>query len=202
MKNWMIALLVAVMAFVSAGAMAADAPKVAIADPARIFSEMQELKDLRAKMDSDRKLLEGMDSEKRQSLQALKASRDALKSGTPQFQEKNADLRKAAIEYEAWSKISQADYQREQKNQMRSLYEKIEKTIGEVAKQKGFDLVIADHRPELPEELDQMNMDQIRGLINARTVLYSNEKVDISADVLAVLDANYRSASTTSPAAK
>ena len=56
----------------------------------------------------------------------------------PQYQEKNAELLKAAIEYEAWGKINEANMQRDQKLQMRRLFEKIEQAVAEVAKQKGL----------------------------------------------------------------
>ena len=40
--------------------------------------------------------------------------------------------------------------------------------------------------------MDQLNLDQLRTLINSRNVLYASDKIDISNDVLAVLDARYR----------
>lgn len=180
-------------------ASAAEPPKpsveptrVAVANPAKIFNDMQELKDLRAKMESDKKLLEGIDSEKRQKLRSLEEARNALKPETPQYKEKNEELLKAAIEFETWGRLNQANFQREQKMQLKIMYQKIEDAIGEIAKQKGFDLVIVDQRAELPDELDKLNMDQLRTIINSRTVLFSDPKNDISSDVLALLDQRYR----------
>jgi len=166
--------------------------KVAIANTVKIFNEMQELKDLRQKMDSDRKLLEGMDREKRERLNNLKNQRDTLKPETPQYQEKNAELLRTAIEYETWGKLNQANFQREQKLQTKQLFQKIEAAVGEVGKQKGYDLVLADQRPELPEDLDTIQVDQLRALITSRTVIYAAEKIDISSDVLAFLDQKYK----------
>jgi len=40
--------------------------------------------------------------------------------------------------------------------------------------------------------MEQINVDQLRGLINQRTVLYSNGKFDITNDVLANVDAKYK----------
>ncbi len=181
--------------------MAADATRIAVANTARIFSEMQELKDLRVKLQSEQKLLAGVNTEKRDKLSALKSARDALKVDSPQYQDKNAELMKAAVEYEAWGKINEANVQRDQKLQMRRLFEKIEQAVAEVAKQKGYDLVVTDQRPDLPDDVDQLTLDQLRALINSRNVLYANEKADISNDVLALLDARYRAAAKTQPAA-
>jgi Skp family chaperone for outer membrane proteins len=180
--------------------MAAEAARIAVANTARIFSEMQELKDLRVKLQSEQKLLAGVSSEKRDKLNALKAARDALKSDSPQYQDKNAELLKAAVEYEAWGKINEANVQRDQKLQMRRLFEKIEQAVAEVAKQKGYDLVITDQHPDIPDDVDQITLDQLRTLINSRNVLYTGEKIDLSNDVLAVLDARYRAGAKTQPA--
>lgn len=190
--------LLAVLVLGMSVAQAADTPAavshVGVANTARIFADMQELKDLRQKMDQERKLLEGVDREKREKLNSLKAERGTLKPDTPQFQEKNAELLRAAIEYETWGKLNQADFQRLQKTQMKGLFDKIEAATAEVAKKKGLDLVLTDQRPDFPDDLDQLNVDQLRSLITARTVLYAGDKVDISADVLAALDAKYKAA--------
>lgn len=191
----------AVAILVAAPLLAADATRIAVANTAHIFSEMQELKDLRAKLQSEQKLLAGVSNEKQDKLKAMKAARDALKADSPQYQDKNAELLKAAIEYESWGKINEADVQRNQKLQMRRLFEKIEQAVAEVAKQKGYDLVITDQHPDLPDEVDQVSLDQLRTMINSRNVLYTGEKIDISNDVLAVLDARYRANVKTPPAA-
>lgn len=200
--NKTIAVIFATVAILSAlPLMAAEGTRIAVANTARIFNEMQELKDLRVKLQSEQKLLAGASAEKQEKLKAMQAARDALKSDSPQYQEKNAEWLKAAIEYDAWGKINEADVQRTQKLQMRRLFEKIEQAVVEVAKQKGYDLVITDQHPDLPDDLDRVSIDQLRTLINSRNVLYAGEKIDISDDVLAILDARYRAGSKTQPAA-
>ena len=64
-----------------------------------------------------------------------------------------------------------------------------------------YDLVITDQHPDLPDDMDKLTLDQLRTLINSRNVLYAGEKVDISNDVLAVLDARYRAGAKAQPAA-
>jgi Skp family chaperone for outer membrane proteins len=194
MKKWIVVVAIGLVSMVSSLAYAAEPSKVATVNTARIFNDMQERKDLQAKMEADLKLLDGVDKEKREKLNALKTSRDALRSDSAQFKEKNAELLKSAIEYEGWTKINQANLQRDQKQQMKMLFDKIETAVGEVAKQKGIDLVLNDRHQEIPEDLDPLNINQLKDLINSRTVLYSGEKVDISNDVLALLDAKYRGA--------
>lgn len=189
-------MLTAVLLVGVCAAQAADPQPVhiGVANITKIFVEMQESKDLNQKLQSDRKLFEGVANEKQAKLNSMKAEREALKPDTPQAQDKNAELLRTAVEYETWFKLSELDVQRQLKRQTKALFDKIEAGVAEVAKQKGLDLVLTDQRPELPEDLDRLSVEQVRGMISARSVLYANDKVDISAAVLAALDAKYKSA--------
>ena len=167
--------------------------RIGVANTSRIFTEMQESKDMTLKMQADGKLLEGVLVEKRAKLDSIKAERDALKANTPQAQDKNAEYLRTAIESETWVKLTQVNQQRQVKIQTKALFDKIEAATGEVAKQKGLDLVLTDQHPAFPEDLDRITVEQVQGLITARSVLYVNDKVDISSAVLAALDAKYKS---------
>lgn len=172
----------------------AQSLRIGVANIAKVFADMQELKDLNQKMDADRRLLEGVNQEKQTKLKSLKAERDALKPETPQAQDKNAEYLRTAIEYETWAKLTEVNLQRQLKVQTKALFDKIEAACAEVAKQKGLDLVLTDQRPDFPDDLDRLTVEQVRGMITSRSVLYANDKVDISAAVLAALDAKYKSA--------
>ena len=128
-----------------------------------------------------------------QKLQDLEAARNLLKPDSQQFADANKQLLQAAIEFETWGKLTQNDVQRNQKQQMRQLFDKITAAAGEVAEQKGYDVVIADQRPELGN-IDQLNVNQLRDLINQRNVLYANPSIDITNDVIAALDAQHKAA--------
>jgi Skp family chaperone for outer membrane proteins len=166
--------------------------KIATVNAAKVFNEIQETKDLKAKMESDQKTLTQQDQEKKVKLNDLKNARDALKPDAPQYNDANKALMQAAVDYEVWQRIQGADIQRMQKQQMLAIFNKITQTVTEVATQKGLDLVIAEQKPEVPDNLDQINVDQVRLLINQRNVLYSTPNVDISNDVIAAMDAKYK----------
>jgi Skp family chaperone for outer membrane proteins len=185
---------VSIALLLSAAAVNAQtAQKIAVANPAKIFNELQETKDLKAKMDDDGKTLQATDAEKRQKLKDLQAQRDTLKEGTPQYDDMNKQLMSASVEYEVWNRLQQAELQREQKTQIKTLFQKIATTTGEVAKQRGIDLVLAEQEPEFPDNIDQINTDQLRQLIAERNVLYDSGALDISNEVIASMDAKYKS---------
>jgi Skp family chaperone for outer membrane proteins len=73
------------------------------------------------------------------------------------------------------------------------IFNKITAAIQEVATAKGIDLVLAEQKPEFPPNLDQINADQLRVLINSQNVLFNSPQVDISTDVIAAMDAKYKS---------
>src|SRR5450432_3333252 len=184
------ALLALLMTAASAGA---QTLKIATANPAKIFTDLQETKDLQAKMVNDGKTLQATEMEKRQKLKDLQAQRDTLKEGSAQFNDINKQLMQASVDYEVWSKLEQNEIQREQKQQIRTLFEKITATTADVAKQRGIDLVIAEQRPDFPDSMDQITPDQLRLLISQRNVLYNSGALDISNDIIAAMDAKYKS---------
>jgi Skp family chaperone for outer membrane proteins len=69
--------------------------KIATANAAKIFNEMQETRDLKAKMENERKTLDATNKKKNEDLQQLKEGRDQLKPDAPQFQEQNQAYLKA-----------------------------------------------------------------------------------------------------------
>jgi Skp family chaperone for outer membrane proteins len=171
----------------------ASISKVAIANPVKIFNDIAETNDLKARMQSDQKNIEAEELRRRTQLNDLKAQRDALKPDSPQYAEKNKALLDASIQYEVWGRLTNMEIQRQQKQQIKTLYDKIRSAIAEVAVKKNIELVLAEQGIDLPADLEQINMDQLKVLINQRNVLYNTALVDISADVVATMDLKYKS---------
>lgn len=173
----------------------AQAQKIAIANAAKIFQEVQEVKDLRTKLEAQKKKLDDEKLLRQQKLRELQNTRDALKADSPAFAEKNRELMQGAVEYQVWERMATADSDREQKQQMLSIYNRITTTIQEVAASKQIDIVLAEQRPELPDAaaLEQVNLDQLRALIISRNVLFASGSVDVTNDVVAAMDAKYKS---------
>ena len=165
------------------------ATKIATANVMKVFNEIQETKDLKSKMENDQKNLQATDLQKKTQLKDLQSARDALKPEAPDYDKANQALMQAAVDYEVWQRIQGANIQRQQKEQMLKIFNKITTAVAQVATQKGLDLVVAEQRPEVPDNLDQINVDQVRLLINQRNVLYSTPNVDISNEVITAMDA-------------
>jgi len=182
----------AVSALVAAPfAAAQDGPRIATVNPAKVFNEMQETKDLKQKMEADRKTITDEGQRRGQEVEDAKKRRALFNEGTDDFNKANKEYLEKVIAAQAWQELIKQDLQRQQKSQMKSLFEKIEAATKEVATAKKIDLVVVDQKTEFPD-LDTINVDQLRGIINQRTVLFNNGRFDITNDVLAAVDAKYK----------
>jgi Skp family chaperone for outer membrane proteins len=171
----------------------ASVAKVAIANPVKIFNDIQETKDLRTKMESDGKVLEDQRQQRALKLRDLQQERDNLKSDSPAYAAKNQELLEKTIEFRSWFELTQLNIQRQQKMQIKALYDKITNTIAQVANQRGIELVLAEQRPELPEgDIDKVDINQLRAILGQRNVLFNSALVDISDAVVTAMDANYK----------
>jgi Skp family chaperone for outer membrane proteins len=166
--------------------------RVAVVDPSRVFSEMQETKDLRVSLEAERQRLAATSKEKETEISNLQAQRKATRQDSPQFEDLNKQIMQKAMEYEVWGKFAKMEAERNQKKQMRSLFAKIEIATTEVAKQQQIDLVITDQSPELPDTLEGISIEQLRAVLNSRRVLYASDAANISTAVIAALDAKYK----------
>jgi Skp family chaperone for outer membrane proteins len=177
-------------------AWAQEGPHIGIVNPAKNFNEMQETKDLKQKMESDRQAIQAEAKKRADDLEEAKKARALFTEGTDDFNKKNQEMIRKAVELQVWQEMIKADLARQQKTQMKNLFEKIEAATKEVAEAKKLDLVLVEQKIDLPSDpntMEQINVDQLRNLINQRSVMYSNGKFDITNDVLASVDAKYKS---------
>lgn len=187
----------AVLGAVVLGAMAlpsvVSAQKVAIANTARILNDIQETKDLNQKISNDLKALDAERQLRQQKVTDAQAARDQLKPDVPQWAEKNNEFLRLRIEFEIWAQMQQLNLQTQQKQQMKILFNKITQSVSEIATQKGIDLVLAEQKVDIPENLDQINVDQLKAVIGQRNVLFVNSSaVDLTNDVITAMDAKYK----------
>jgi Skp family chaperone for outer membrane proteins len=162
--------------------------RVAIANPSKIFNEMQETKTLREKLEVRRKELLNKEEQMRAAIKAKVDELQQINPKHPRYQEVQDELDNLNGQLQAWGIATKASVERQQKKMVKDLYDKIEAAVAEVAKSNGIDLVIADGRQDIAN-LDQVPAEELRRLLNSRNVLFSNSQVDITEKVIALLDA-------------
>ncbi|QOV90131.1 OmpH family outer membrane protein [Humisphaera borealis] len=186
---------VSALVLTPSGAQAQSTVRVAVVNPAKVFNDAAETQALKKKFEEDQKRIQAEGTGKVEELKRLKAGRDEFRQGTDQWKAANDKLIRATADFKVWQQSEQIRAEWNQKDQMRSMFDKITQTVAKVAQRDGIDLVIADIGAKLPEDLDGVNMAQLNDAILKKTVLFVSAKqgLDITAAVQLQLDADYKS---------
>src|SRR6188472_1853846 len=135
------AVFVAPLALILLSALPAQAQvRIAIANPVKVFNDLQETKDLRAKMEADAKTADAERLQKQSHLNDTKSQRDVYNPNTAKFAELNQKYLEEAIAFDTWGKIRSVQLANDQKQKIAYLYQKIMDGIGKVAATKKIDL--------------------------------------------------------------
>jgi Skp family chaperone for outer membrane proteins len=169
----------------------AGSERVAICNPSVVFQGMDERKAIedRIKGDVEKFKIEG--ARRRAEVEEIGKQRNELKPGSAQYNEKNKVLMQKAIEFRAWVQVNEAEMMRAEMENTRYLYDKIADACREVAESRKIDLVLAERRPELPENFDQLKPEQVRQILSQRDVLYASKVADITDAVVLLLNKKY-----------
>ncbi|HWE03219.1 MAG TPA: OmpH family outer membrane protein [Tepidisphaeraceae bacterium] len=174
--------------------------RVAIANPSRIFDQMKETKVLRDKLEVRHKELQAKEQEQRNTIDALLKRKSETNPNHPSYNEILEAIDNAKGQLQVWGVTAKASIEREQKLMLKNLYDKIEKAIGDVAQKQGIDLVMTDGRQELLN-VEEIPAEELRRALNGRIILYSVKSVDLTEQVILLLDEQYtKSGSVATPA--
>ena len=182
-------------------ALAQDAAtRIAVCNPAKVFEALEERKVVQERLIQERDRSKAEAARRQAEVRELMQQREQLNPTSTVYAEKNQQIMGKTVEYEVWGRLAEASLARQEKDQIIAIYDKIREACKEVATAERFDLVVAERRPEIPANRDQLTPDQVRQLITASDVLYSNEKVDITQKVILNLNKKFGTTGTTVPA--
>jgi Skp family chaperone for outer membrane proteins len=165
--------------------------KVATCNPAKVFEGMDERKVIEKTMKDERDKIEAEGKRRKAEIDQKVAERQGIKPDSDLYKQKNQEIMTLAVNLEVWVRLQQEEMARAEKDNIRSLFDKIKGAVKEVAEQKKIDLVLSERKPELPADLSQLKADQVRALLSQTDVLYSNDKVDITDAVVAILNKKF-----------
>jgi Skp family chaperone for outer membrane proteins len=162
--------------------------RIAVASTGKIFTGVKEGTDIKARIEQQRRDLGGQEASKLQKLKDMQSELELIKPDAPQYEEKIEALTQATAEFKVWGESNKAKVERYDKQQRKMLFDKITVGIAEVAKAKGIDLVIAEP-PTV--NLDRTSSAELMQLMVQRQVLFANASLDITNDVISLLDQQY-----------
>jgi Skp family chaperone for outer membrane proteins len=173
-----------------AAAAPAKGAVVGVVDMFTVLNESRMYKDLKEKLKAG---AESKRQEAKRREQAAKEAQEmveAFKRTAPEFRDKFKAFVDAAVDYNAFVRLSQAEQILLLNKGTWQVYQSILDTIKEVAKANGVELVLYqdDFEPNLQDT------EQLLGQIRQRKVLHASEKVDLTQAVLKQFDAKYRKA--------
>jgi Skp family chaperone for outer membrane proteins len=153
-----------------------------------VFNEYQRRKDLNDEMAELQATLEQEERDRRQKIESRQKQLETLDPADPTYVERAQELLELQIDYKNWGEVKRAHMSRELGMWSVKIYEEILTAIAEIAEAGGYDLVI--YRGQF--EPVSMEMEVIMEQIRTNQVLYAHPAVDMSQQVLDLLEKNYR----------
>ena len=161
---------------------------MAVCDMQAIFSEYTRAKDLLAQLNEKRQALSAEDEQRGKALDALQAELAGLKTGSAEFEARRAQAERQQIDRAVAMQFGEGALRREHRRLTMDMYAEITKVVAAVAQERGFNLVL--YRDGTLVDTDETL--ELLAQIRSRKLLYSDDNLDITSEVLARLNATYR----------
>lgn len=164
------------------------ADRVGVCDIVQIFNQYARAADLNTALNEKGQALQAEDTKRGEAIDALTKELELLKEGSPEYEQRFNEAQRLTIERQAWVKFQESLVMRERHRLTLEMYEEVRKAVGEVAQQRGIDVVLYNVREPLKGETTQQLLQEMQD----RKVLYSSDSADMTEVVLAKLNEAYR----------
>ncbi len=161
----------------------------AIVNVVYVFNEYQRQKDLTEEVNQLKAELEAEEVERRNKIDALQATIDAMDPNDPNYTQRMHELFQMQVEYRVWGEVKNADLKREIGLWTVRMYRELVAKVEEIAEQQGYDLVL--YRGQFEQLSSEPEV--IREQIRTNHVLYASGSIDITQTILESLNQEYRS---------
>jgi Skp family chaperone for outer membrane proteins len=159
--------------------------KMGIVSVQKIFKECKRSAAYRDKVTEERRQMENDLDRLNKEIELDKAGLKALKTDSPDYLALMKEILTKTANYQAQQKFYEQQTGIAEQNMIETLYKDIMAVTAEVGKEKGFDIVFERSAPELPAS----SGNELTLAISTHKVLYDAGCTDITADVMAKLDA-------------
>lgn len=161
--------------------------KIGLIDMAHIFKEYKKFNvlrdDLKAKIEESDSKAKSMANE----IKRLQTDLGKFKSGTPEYSDTEQSLAKASADFEAFRKLAQNEFLREESQIYKTIYLEVTDTVKKYASHYQYTLIMRFQREGLENADDPNNV--IKGM--NRQVVYFRPQDDITDDILKFLNDRY-----------
>jgi Skp family chaperone for outer membrane proteins len=175
-------------AVLSPNAMAQEAARpssnIAVCDIVGVFYEYDDAIALAAEIEKEQERLQALFKDREEAVIALEVDLNELALTSPQYEATFRKYHKERLELVAWLEFQQAVLYREQLDKTITVYQNILDAVQAVAVRDGYSLVLFRSDPNVAIE----GIDELLMQMRDRRVLYSSPDIDITTDVLTLLN--------------
>jgi len=172
--------------------LAQGSTKVAVVNVGAVSEKYAKTADLEAQFDAvRRKLNQERDSMKERIEKANRSLQEELKPGTDEFRARRKQVALMEAELQWFVESEGQKVEKGLAESLRSIFGDIHAAVGEVAQEKGVEIVLASDQlpPETPD-----SPTQVRQHILLQKVLFWSPSLDLTAEVITKLNAGYKAA--------
>ena len=174
------------------------ATKVAVVDIPAVSERYQKTRDLEAVFEQRRVAFSQQRDALRDKIERTGRSlQEELKPGTTEFDQRRKQLALYQAEHEWFVETEGRKIEAGLAESLRAIYDDIKRVVGEVAEERGIDVVLAADR--LPNE-PVPSATAARQQIILQKVVYWSPRVNITEEVVVRLNANYKPQAVAPPA--
>ena len=161
-----------------------SAPKVAVVSIKSVFQSSKKNVEYKNKMTAEQDIIIAQLEKLSKEIDALEADLKTRKRGTDEYLKLMKDINEKKSSLEGQKSYYQEQFKMKDQDWTEKLYTQVLAKTAIVAKAKGFDLVLEKDEIELPAQ----SATELMLIIRTHKVLYYNENLDITSDVLAAID--------------
>jgi len=167
---------------------AAAGPRVAVFNIATTFEKYQMTGDLEQLFAQRRQDIQAEAEKRRDALSKLASGLEQFKPGSADHRRRQDELMQAEIKFQVWLEVQERRLKQQHKQWLERIYQDVQKTVADVARQRGIDLVLtySDVQDDAPDSIAYKQQ------ILMRTVIYANQRSDLTNEIISLLDAEYQ----------
>ena len=164
--------------------------KIAVCDPIKVLNQIQEGKDAMAKWKQDGDSLTDKAKAKKSELETEQDELKLILPTSDDYEKKVEKFTEDQADTQAWFQAAQVNMARKQREEEKGLFDKILKTIADLAKAQGVSVVVNGAHADFPE-IDKMDANAFVQTILLHTALYTDDKLDMTQQVIIAMDKIY-----------
>jgi Skp family chaperone for outer membrane proteins len=178
----------------TARAQTAAPTHVAVINLQKVYSSLAETKDWQSHLQGLQGELKTMQDSHQAQLKELQDKiSNTVKNNSDAYKNAMDDLDTKSLQFSLDEQTMKVKMAREANRQLKNTFDEINSTVADIAKKEGLDLVLVASNPELPNNVaDTVDFEHLAQALFSRNVVYVADKIDVTADVIANLDAAYK----------